>query len=75
MTSLTPKPGSEMIMRLRYFELPSEVDGDNVHTPYLLILDRCGSEPVSEKALDRCRAIPGVQDVLLFPGEVQLGED
>jgi hypothetical protein len=61
-------------MRLRYMELPSQVAGDNVETPFLLVLDRC-----NEAQAERLKHLPpnwaertGARFVLIFQDEIEI---
>jgi hypothetical protein len=64
-----PKP-----MRLRVMELPSEVVGDDVTTPFLLIIDRCNADQA-----ERIKQLPpnwvaqtGAKFALFLEDEVEL---
>jgi hypothetical protein len=58
-------------MRLRILELPSEVEGDRVTTPFAIVLDEC-EEPMRYEQLDRMSGQTGSRGVLVFHQRVDI---
>ena len=63
-------------MRLQLLELPTEHDGDRVHTPYILVLDEIEDNDRLEE-LRRATGLletSGARGVLVFPYRVDVTE-
>lgn len=61
--------------RLRVLELPTQVDGDDVRTPYLLVVDRCEPELAATMQTANSEAIQastGARGLIAFGFEVDL---
>jgi hypothetical protein len=64
-------------MRLRVMELPAEVVGEFVKTPFALIVDRCGDEEIdvwTSEMADNAKTSTGACAVLVFSDEVELND-
>lgn len=70
-------------MRIRCMELPMEHEGETARTPFVIVLDRVG-DALPRKELDAgqplgyvgdIRESTGARGVLVFEGEIQIGDD
>ena len=78
---MTDTTGSKPI-RIRYMELPGEINPDTnqVSAPFIIIIDRWDSigDVNTEEAAEwgnKVKTQTGAQGVLMFPFEVQIGDD
>lgn len=61
-------------MRIRTMKLPSQVTGDTVQTPFLIVVDKCNIEELDAEAGEGIKSASGAAGVLVFAGAVEIGD-
>ena len=60
-----------MTTRMRYFELPTEYDGDNATTPFVIVFDRCPEPQEFTEHIKPIKELTGARAVLAFGQEIE----